>query len=53
MEDFCAKVGIPADRVDESVFVFDGIKLNPDSTPDVRRPDLGAAVATVPAVTNS
>lgn len=47
MEGFCGKVGIPADRTDESVFKFDGDKLNPDGTPEVRRTDLEPAVAAV------
>lgn len=36
MEGFTAKVGIPPERAHESVFRFDGDKLNPNDTPEVR-----------------
>ena len=36
MEGFNAKVGIPPERADESVFKFDGDKLKPNDTPEVR-----------------
>lgn len=36
MEGFNAKVRIPPERAHESVFRFDGDKLNPNDTPEVR-----------------
>lgn len=36
MEGFAAKVGIPPERARESVFRFDGDKLRPEDTPEVK-----------------
>lgn len=36
MERFVAAVGIPVERASQCVFKFDGDKLNPEGTPEVR-----------------